>query len=98
MPARLGDPVRVLDENAEDHAAAIVCRADPEQTIEPGDGLLNYPYDIYPVGVRLLPDGGGDLPHLPLVHITAWESDARALAGLDTGTRYGWYRDGQRPL
>ncbi|WP_242892395.1 hypothetical protein [Actinomadura litoris] len=88
-----GDAIRLLDEDGTTTLIALVSRLDETVTIYEGP---HAPYDITPVGVRILPDAAGELPHLPEAMVTPWESDARALAALNPEHRYGWQWDGQR--
>jgi len=92
-----GGAISVLDTDGQTRLVALVSRLGDTQAFSSADSPLGRSYDLTDVGVRVLPDSADDLPHLPVVQVTQWESDARQLAAGDAETRYGWIKDGDRP-
>lgn len=96
MALARGNPISVLDLDGTTVLVALVSRLDETTTIY-DNPVIGRSYDITPCGVRVLPDSADDLPHIPQVLVTDWESVARQLAAGDADHQYGWTRDGERP-
>lgn len=92
-----GGAISVLDTDGLTALVALISRLGDTQAFPSAESPLGHSYDLTDVGVRVLPDSTDDLPHIPAVQVTQWESDARQLAAGDGDHRYGWLKDGDRP-